>query len=105
MSPWTEQYAILPNSRIVLLAPDGEHFRLLSLTDVGHVSAELAKAGYTIAGAVAPVSGEYHGVAEPGCGSIVDTVIAAFRAKEIGEPESAEIAWLDALHRLDDPRS
>jgi len=107
MSPNVEEFLLeCPDARLVLQHPDGEHFRLFSLAEVGHVTAEAAKAGYTIAGAVAMVCGEPHGAAEYGCVPLIRRVIDALKAGlQKPEPSGDLLTWCEALGRLEDPRS
>jgi len=110
MSPYVEQIALLPDARIVLRHPDGINFRLITLAEVGKVTAEAAKAGYTIVGAVATLlDGTVNGASERRCGELVGRAKAVFMSEleRMTEPEQSgdSLAWLENLWALEAPRS
>jgi hypothetical protein len=105
MDAQTEQWAILPDARIVL-SRDRQTFILRNLTEAALQAADLFKAGYWPAGVVAMLpDGTPGGVAEYGCGPLIANALAKFLHERERKPVPP-VAWLEKLWAWDgDPRS
>jgi hypothetical protein len=108
MSPSTEQFALLPDAKLIF-ARDDDSFLLLSLDEsVKHATA-LCQENYEIIGAVGTqLDGRINGISERGgkCCELVGRAVQLFVHQKSQAKEPVLLAWLEKLWAWDgDPRS
>jgi hypothetical protein len=107
MTPRTEQFALLPDAKIVF-SRDRQNCIMRDLTDAALQAADLSRLGYEVVGCVATMpDGLVNGIAEYGCGPLIANALAVFLYdKREAKKPVPPVAWLEKLWAWDgDPRS
>ena len=106
MDAQTEQFALLPDGKIVF-AKDLERFVLLTLDESVRYAKALRAESYAIVGAVGTVDGTVRGICErPSLGQLVSRAVRLFVFEQSrAEKPVPPLAWLENLALLEDPRT
>lgn len=105
MTPYTEQFLLLPNAQAVF-TKDGKTVNLLSLTEAARDAKALANLGYRLVGAIGTLpDGTVNAAAEYGCGPLIARAVRYFVAEQSGHRHLAETAELESLWTLEDKRT
>lgn len=107
MSPAVSQVLAECEDSVVIFSHDAERPFLCSLSEAAQRGPELSAKGYRLAGCLATApDGDIVCIPEPGHEATCWQSFADFLLSLSKKPESAgdELAWLEALGRLEDPR-
>jgi hypothetical protein len=108
MTPRTEQFALLPDAKLIF-AKDDDQFVLLSLDESVKCATALCREHYEIIGAVGTqLDGRINGISERGgkCCELVGRAVRLFICQKTQARKPVPpVAWLENLALLEDPRS